>query len=192
MYTTRAPLYSLSIRTPPWRGAFYFSSINHHANPNKSSQIFLLASITTQSYRSSWFASDSAPAAYPSSFSSWTPAQYESFQNSIASMRDSTFDAWDESRLREWLLEEGIVAPKGPREEIVLVAKRRWRDWQDAKAIFDASASSMGSSASSVVSPAMSQASSTVATTASSASSAVVSYAAQARLNEGCHYTNLR
>ncbi|KAJ3847848.1 hypothetical protein EV368DRAFT_76511 [Lentinula lateritia] len=98
---------------------------------------------------------------YPSSFSSWTPVQYESFQNSIASMRDSTFDAWDESRLREWLLEQGIVAPKGPREEIVLVAKRRWRDWQDAKANFDASASSMGSSASSVASSAMSQASST-------------------------------
>ncbi|GAW09501.1 hypothetical protein LENED_011658 [Lentinula edodes] len=103
--------------------------------------VLLLASIPTQSYGSSWFASDSAPAAYPSSFSSWTPAQYESFQNSIASMRDSTFDAWDESRLREWLLEQGIVAPKGPKEEIVLVAKRRWRDWQEAKANFDASAS---------------------------------------------------
>ncbi|KAJ4465415.1 hypothetical protein C8J55DRAFT_482114 [Lentinula edodes] len=149
-------------------------------NPRRLALVLLLASIPTQSHGSSWFASDSAPAAYPSSFSSWTPAQYESFQNSIASMRDSTFDAWDESRLREWLLEQGIVAPKGPREEIVLVAKRRWRDWQDAKANFDASASSMGSSASSVVSSAMSQASSTVVTTASSASSAVVSYAAQA------------
>ncbi|KAJ3862102.1 hypothetical protein EV359DRAFT_74366 [Lentinula novae-zelandiae] len=141
-------------------------------NPRRLALVLLLASIPTQSHGSSWFASDSAPAAYPSSFSSWTPAQYESFQNSIASMRDSTFDAWDESHLREWLLEQGIVAPKGPREEIVLVAKRRWRDWQDAKANFDASASSMGSSASSVVSSAMSQASSTVATTASSASSA--------------------
>ncbi|KAJ3889983.1 hypothetical protein GG344DRAFT_50572 [Lentinula edodes] len=131
-------------------------------NPRRLALVLLLASIPTQSHGSSWFASDSAPAAYPSSFSSWTPAQYESFQNSIASMRDSTFDAWDESRLREWLLEQGIVAPKGPREEIVLVAKRRWRDWQDAKANFDSSAASMGSSASSVVSSAMSQASSTV------------------------------
>ncbi|KAJ3783435.1 hypothetical protein GGU11DRAFT_574870 [Lentinula aff. detonsa] len=149
-------------------------------NPRKLALVLLLASIPTQTYSSSWFASDPAPAPYPSAFSQWTSDQYQSFENSMSSVRDSTFDAWDESRLREWLLEQGIVAPKGPREEIVLAAKRRYRDWQDAKSQFDDTASSIGSSASSAVSSVMSQASSTVATTASSASSAVASFAAQA------------
>ncbi|KAJ4473059.1 hypothetical protein J3R30DRAFT_759691 [Lentinula aciculospora] len=149
-------------------------------NPHKLALVLLLASIPTQTYSSSWFASDSAPSPYPSAFSSWSADQYESFQNSIASLRDSSFKDWDDSQLRKWLLDQGIVAPNGPREEIVQAAKRRFREWQDAKIKFDASASNLGSSASSVVSSAMSQASSTVATTASSASSAVVSYAAQA------------
>ncbi|KAF5374052.1 hypothetical protein D9757_010728 [Collybiopsis confluens] len=122
----------------------------------------------------SWFGSnsESTPSAYPSSFSSWTPSQYSSFQQTFASVRDSTFDAWDESRLREWLLEQGIVAPSGPREELVLMAKRRWRDWQDASVKYSASASS-------TIDKYASSASSTV----SEASSVVSSYAAQATAN---------
>ncbi|KAJ3726770.1 hypothetical protein C8R42DRAFT_573822 [Lentinula raphanica] len=145
-------------------------------NPRKLALVLLLTSIPTQTYGSSWFASDSAPAPYPSAFSQWTSDQYESFGNTMATVRDSTFDAWDESRLREWLLEQGVVAPKGPREEIVLVAKRRYRDWQDAKARFDASATRAGNSASSAASSVLSRATSSVATTASS----VASFAAQA------------
>ncbi|KAE9388916.1 hypothetical protein BT96DRAFT_980887 [Gymnopus androsaceus JB14] len=129
-------------------------------NPRKLALVLLLVSAPSYTYGSSWFGSDSAPSPYPSAFSSWTPSQYESYQNTFSSLRDSTFDAWDESRLREWLLEQGVIAPKGPREEIVLVAKRRWKDWQEAKAKFDASAASMGST--------------------TSATSAVTSYAAQA------------
>ncbi|KAJ3774328.1 hypothetical protein FB446DRAFT_844094 [Lentinula raphanica] len=121
----------------------------------------------------SWFGSsihsDSAASPYPSSFSSWTPGQYASFQETFDSLRDSTFEAWDESRLREWLLTQGIVAPKGPKEEIVLVAKRRWRDWQKAKEQYLASASESASAFASDASAA-----------AFGASSTVSSYAAQA------------
>jgi len=33
------------------------------------------------------------------------------------------FAAWDESKLRQWLLDQGIVAPKGPKEQLVQSAK---------------------------------------------------------------------
>ncbi|KAF9073044.1 hypothetical protein BDP27DRAFT_1216537 [Rhodocollybia butyracea] len=135
----------------------------------KLALILLLASTPTYTYASSWFGSTSAPSAYPSSFSSWTSSQYESFQNSVASVRESTFDAWDDSRLRQWLLEQGVVAPKGPREEIVLQAKQRWRDWEKAKANYESSASSV-----------ISEASSTVSSATSAATSAVTSFVAQA------------
>ncbi|KIK52733.1 hypothetical protein GYMLUDRAFT_179817 [Collybiopsis luxurians FD-317 M1] len=142
-------------------------------------QKFILLSlfIVSPAYASSgsWFGSDSSkstPSAYPSSFSSWTPSQYASFQDTFASLRDGTFDAWDESRLREWLLEQGIVAPKGPREEIVLLAKRRWKDWEEARAKYSASASNSAHAYASSASA-----------TASEASSAVSSYVAQATAN---------
>jgi hypothetical protein len=146
-------------------------------NPRKLALALLLASATpTHTYASSWFASDPAPSPYPSAFASWTPSQYESFDKTFASLRDSTFDAWDESRLRQWLLEQGVVAPKGPREEIVLVAKRRWRDWEDAKTKFYAATGNAQSSVSSAASSMASGASSAVSSTTSS----VASFAAQA------------
>ncbi|KAF5390864.1 hypothetical protein D9757_004490 [Collybiopsis confluens] len=155
----------------------YLSDMQIKANPRSFTLLLLLASTPTLTLASSWFGTaDSAPSPYPSAFSSWTPSQYKSFENTFASMRDNTFDAWDESRLRQWLLEQGIVAPKGPREEIVLAAKRRWRDWEEAKSKFEASAGNLGSSASSVASSVASQATSSVL----SATSAVVSFAAQA------------
>jgi hypothetical protein len=46
----------------------------------------------------------------------WTYDQYASAQNSFADVRESTFDAWDESRLHEFLREQGGVAPEGLRE----------------------------------------------------------------------------
>lgn len=132
--------------------------------------VILSLFIVSPAYASSdsW-KSDSTPVAFPSSFSSWTPSQYTSFQETFASLRDSTFDSWDESRLREWLLEQGIVAPTGPKEQIVLAAKRRWKDWQEAKEKYSTSASQAASAY-------MSDASAT----ASQASSVVSSYAAQA------------
>ncbi|KAE9396091.1 hypothetical protein BT96DRAFT_922351 [Gymnopus androsaceus JB14] len=134
--------------------------------------VILSLFIASPAYASgSWFASsdsDSAPSAYPSSFSSWTPSQYASFEETFSYIRQNTFDTWDESRLREWLLEQGIVAPKGPKEELVLAAKRRWKDWEESRDKYSASASD-----------AVSGYASGATATASSASSVVSSYAAQ-------------
>ncbi|THV02654.1 hypothetical protein K435DRAFT_775444 [Dendrothele bispora CBS 962.96] len=81
------------------------------------------------------------------SASAWTYDQYADAQKTFGSLRDSTFDAWDESRLREFLLEQGIVAPKGPREELVLLAKSRYRAYTDAASSFASTASQAASTA---------------------------------------------
>ncbi|KAJ7353333.1 hypothetical protein DFH08DRAFT_922997 [Mycena albidolilacea] len=71
----------------------------------------------------------------------WTYDQYASAQKSFADVRESTFDAWDESRLREFLLEQGVVAPKGPREQLVLLAKNKYAAYTSAASSFSAQAS---------------------------------------------------
>ncbi|KAK7443562.1 hypothetical protein VKT23_015735 [Stygiomarasmius scandens] len=81
------------------------------------------------------------------SASAWSYDQYTDAQKTFGNLRDSTFDAWDESRLREFLLEQGIVAPKGPREELVLLAKSRYRAYTDAASSFASTASQTVSTA---------------------------------------------
>ncbi|KAJ3780510.1 hypothetical protein GGU11DRAFT_721244 [Lentinula aff. detonsa] len=143
--------------------------------------VILSLFIVSPAYASSgsWFGSsqdsDSSPSPYPSSFSSWTPSQYSSFQETFASLRDSTFDAWDESRLREWLLVQGIVAPKGTKEELVLIAKRRWRDWQEANEHYSSAASETASAYASDASAAAFGAASTVSSYAAQATADVLS-----------------
>ncbi|KAF7373563.1 hypothetical protein MSAN_00566700 [Mycena sanguinolenta] len=92
--------------------------------------------------------------------SSWTADQYASAQKAFADMRESTFDTWEESRLREFLLEQGIVAPSGPREQLVLLAKNHYAAYTSAASSISAQASTavygdtgyqMSKSASSVV-----------------------------------------
>ncbi|KAJ7607405.1 hypothetical protein FB45DRAFT_430572 [Roridomyces roridus] len=78
------------------------------------------------------------------SASTWTADQYASAQKSFADLREASFDAWDESKLREFLLEQGVVAPKGPREQLVLLAKNKYADYTRA-------ASSLGAQASTAV-----------------------------------------
>ncbi|KAJ8075141.1 hypothetical protein AAF712_011600 [Marasmius tenuissimus] len=81
------------------------------------------------------------------SASAWTYDQYNNAQKTFSNLRDTTFDTWDESRLREFLLEQGIVAPSGPREQLVLLAKSRYRAYTDAASSFTSSASQAASTA---------------------------------------------
>ncbi|KAJ6630109.1 hypothetical protein B0H10DRAFT_1985029 [Mycena sp. CBHHK59/15] len=75
------------------------------------------------------------------SASAWTYDQYASAQKSFADLREASFDAWDESRLREFLLEQGVVAPKGPREQLVLLAKNKYAAYTNAASSFSTQAS---------------------------------------------------
>jgi len=43
----------------------------------------------------------------------WTYDQYANVQKVLANVRDTSFEKWDESSLREFLLKQGIGASKG-------------------------------------------------------------------------------
>ncbi|KAK7055434.1 hypothetical protein R3P38DRAFT_2847037 [Favolaschia claudopus] len=73
--------------------------------------------------------------------SAWTYDQYASAQKSYADLRDTAFETWDESRLREFLLEQGVVSPSGPREQLVLLAKNQYAAYTAAASSFSARAS---------------------------------------------------
>lgn len=66
------------------------------------------------------------------SYTAWSNEQYSNAQKSFQDLKDSTFESWDESRLREFLLEQGIVEPKGPREKLVLLAKNHYNAYKNA------------------------------------------------------------
>jgi cell division septum initiation protein DivIVA len=53
------------------------------------------------------------------------------------------------------LLEQGVVEPSGPRESLVLLAKQKYRAYQDTASLYASSASSLGSHASASVSTAI-------------------------------------
>jgi len=79
--------------------------------------------------------------------SAWTYDQYSSAQKSFSDLRETAFDTWDESSLREWLLEHGVVAPKGPKEHLVLLAKQKYRSFNNAASSFASQASASASTA---------------------------------------------
>jgi hypothetical protein len=103
--------------------------------------------------------------------SAWTYDQYHLAQKSFADLRDTVFDSWDESKLRQFLLEQGIVAPQGPREYLVVLAKQKYKAYTSAATSFSSMASSSASSA--VYGSKESQASKSVESLASRATDAV-------------------
>ncbi|KAI0052480.1 hypothetical protein FA95DRAFT_1483570 [Auriscalpium vulgare] len=58
--------------------------------------------------------------------------QYNAAQQTFQNVKESAIDTWDESTLRQFLLDQGVVAPKGPREQLVQLAKEKYRGWQGA------------------------------------------------------------
>ena len=66
------------------------------------------------------------------SYTAWTSDQYNVAQKSFQNLKDSTFESWDESRLRQFLLEQGIVEPKGPKEKLILLAKNHYNAYKNA------------------------------------------------------------
>ncbi|KAA1478192.1 hypothetical protein DENSPDRAFT_845383 [Dentipellis sp. KUC8613] len=67
--------------------------------------------------------------------SNWNAAQqygsdsYNSAQHTFQNVKESAFESWDESTLRQFLLDQGVVAPSGPREKLVQLAKQHYREY---------------------------------------------------------------
>ena len=77
----------------------------------------------------------------------WSLDQFNRAQRAFQHVREDSLDSWDESRLRIFLLEQGVVAPSGPREQLVLLAQSRYRAYTDAAAVYSSIASASASSA---------------------------------------------
>ena len=71
----------------------------------------------------------------------WTYDQYAHAQKAFADVRDTAFEKWDESHLRDFLLKQGIVAPKGPKEQLVQLARSRYKAYTNAASSYSSRAS---------------------------------------------------
>ena len=108
----------------------------------------------------------------------WTQDQYNKAQAFFENAKDTAFDTWDESRLRQFLLEQGVVAPSGPREQLVLAAKHHYNAYTHAASTLASSASAAASTA--VYGDKQYQASKSASSLYSDASNTASSIAAQA------------
>ncbi|KAG1854624.1 hypothetical protein F4604DRAFT_1802326 [Suillus subluteus] len=77
----------------------------------------------------------------------WSYDKFTHAQHAFQDLKENSFDIWDESRLRAFLLEHGVVAPSGPREQLVLLAKQKYRSYTDAASYYSSLASETATSA---------------------------------------------
>jgi hypothetical protein len=104
----------------------------------------------------------------------WTAERVAEAQKHFDGVKEDSFATWDESRLRQFLVDHGIVAPSGPKEKLVSAAKQQYASYTSAK-------SSLGAQASTAVyGNAASQASKSIYSAASDASASASSAAAWA------------
>jgi hypothetical protein len=68
--------------------------------------------------------------------SDWSYDQYTSAQKVFTDVQNTAFDKWDESHLREFLLKQGIVAPKSRKEELIQLAKSQYRGYTNAASAY--------------------------------------------------------
>ncbi|CAG8643886.1 17511_t:CDS:2, partial [Acaulospora colombiana] len=64
---------------------------------------------------SSWFGADEKKP--------WTQEQLDKAQKVYGEYKDEAFDSWTESRLRQFLLDQGVIEPKGTREQLAQMAR---------------------------------------------------------------------
>ena len=108
----------------------------------RSAALVLILSLSL-SVQASWFGGSSSSSSAVAQASAWTAEQYQKAQQVFQGLKADAFDSWDESRLREFLLEQGVVEPKGTREQLSLLAKQKYRAYTDAASQYSASATSL-------------------------------------------------
>ncbi|KAF8759756.1 putative stress-responsive nuclear envelope protein [Rhizoctonia solani] len=78
---------------------------------------------------------------------SWTEARVNQASKTLADLKESAFDTWDESQLRSFLVDHGVVAPSGPKEKLIVSAKQYYRSYASAVSSLSAAASATASTA---------------------------------------------
>ena len=96
----------------------------------------------------SWFGSEDSDPSITDEAAAWTHDKYARAQAVFSNLKADAFDTWDESRLREFLLEQGVVQPSGTREQLALIAKQKYNQWSKAASAYSASATSLAGQAS--------------------------------------------
>ncbi|KAI0078390.1 hypothetical protein K474DRAFT_1660392 [Panus rudis PR-1116 ss-1] len=119
----------------------------------KPTSLLVLLAVGATTAQASWFGSGSS-SANPSP-TQWTADQLSRAQSVFQNLKESAFDTWDESRLREFLLEQGVIEPKGTREQLALLAKQKYKQYNSAASSYSASVSSLASKASNSASTAV-------------------------------------
>ena len=61
-----------------------------------------------------------------------TVDHYSNTRRSLQNLKGSTFETWNESRPREFLLEQWIVEPTGPRGRLILLARGHYNAYMNA------------------------------------------------------------
>jgi hypothetical protein len=62
-------------------------------------------------------------------------------------IQDDSFAAWDESQLRQFLLDQGVVEPKGTREQLAVLARQKYRSYTSYASSLSSSLSTRASTA---------------------------------------------
>lgn len=126
---------------------------------------------------SNWDAATQTAGAWGASQTEWAADQAGQAQAALwgyySHLKQDAFDNWDESRLREFLLEQGVVEPSGTREQLALLAKQKWSQASSSASAYSLSASSLASQASKTVSDVGASASSLASSAGARASTAV-------------------
>ena len=126
---------------------------------------------------SNWETATHTAGAWGAAQTNWAADQagqaQAAFWNYYGHLKQDAFDTWDESRLREFLLEQGVVQPSGTREQLALLAKQKWAQASSSASAYSLSASSLASEASQSASNVASSASSLGSSASARASSAV-------------------
>ncbi|KAG2145468.1 uncharacterized protein EDB93DRAFT_1151239 [Suillus bovinus] len=85
--------------------------------------------------------------AYADASTQWSYDKYTRARHAFQDLKENSFDTWDESKLRAFLLEHGVVAPSGPRDQLVLLAKHKHRSYTDAASYYSSLVSKTATSA---------------------------------------------
>ncbi|KIP01457.1 hypothetical protein PHLGIDRAFT_32539 [Phlebiopsis gigantea 11061_1 CR5-6] len=119
----------------------------------KPSAILTALSLSLAAH-ASWFGGEPSASSAAAQASAWSAEQYAKAQQVFHGLAADAFDAWDESRLREFLLEQGVVEPRGTREQLALLAKHKYASFTSAASAYSAGASKSAMSLASAASTA--------------------------------------
>ncbi|KZT69477.1 hypothetical protein DAEQUDRAFT_726786 [Daedalea quercina L-15889] len=126
---------------------------------------------------SNWETASHTAASWGAAQTDWAGDQagqaQAAFWNYYGHFKQDAFETWDESRLREFLLEQGVVEPSGTREQLALLAKQKWAQASSSASAYSNSASSLAGQASQSASSAGASASSLGSSVSAKASTVV-------------------